>query len=263
MARKRGEFNVGCQLQWRDRVDSTASALRHLLWPPQCLLCGGSGRAPAMDLCHACEGDLVPLGPACMRCAQPLPAVATALVCGHCLRRPPAFDRSFCAFRYAAPLDELVRAFKYGGNTASGRALAQLFCTRLRDREAPLPECFIPVPLSTRRYRERGFNQAIELGTQIERGLGIRMRADVVVRTRDTAEQAGLKPRQRRRNVRGAFAAVRALPAARIAVLDDVMTTGSTANELARVLRTAGAREIEMWAIARAGKDSGHWSTSS
>lgn len=244
---------MGCQLKWRNWVDSAAIAVQRVLWPPRCLLCGGDGQQPATDLCWRCEADLVPLGPACLRCAQPMHTAADVGLCGQCLRRAPWFDRSVCAFRYQAPLDELIRSFKYRGNTASGRLLGQQFCRALGMREGPLPQCIVPVPLSARRYRERGFNQAIELGTQISARLGIAMRADVIVRTRDTAEQAGLKPRQRRRNVRRAFAAVSRLDATHVAVLDDVMTTGCTANEVARVLRSAGATRVEIWAIARAG----------
>jgi ComF family protein len=169
------------------------------------------------------------------------------------LRHPPFFDRVDCAFRYEAPLAATVRRFKYRGDAASGRLLAELFCKALQARGPRLPDCIIPVPLAPRRYRERGFNQAIELGIQIGRRLGVPLRTHIVVRSRDTSEQAGLAPRQRRRNVRKAFAVVSPIHAKRVAVLDDVMTTGSTANEVARVLRAAGALEIEVWAIARAG----------
>ena len=254
MGGKGGGSKMACQLDWRNRVDSARHVLQRMLWPPQCLLCGGAGQPPSTDICRDCEADLIPLGVACMRCAQPLPVVAMP-ACGQCLRRVPSFDRSFCAFRYEPPLAELVRSFKYHRNTAGGRLLAHLFCNRLESRRGPWPDCIIPVPLAHRRYCERGFNQAIELGAQIERRIGIPMRTDVVVRVRETTEQAGLKPRQRRRNVRRAFAVVRPLRAARAVVLDDVMTTGSTVNEVARVLRIAGAREVEIWAIARAGRD--------
>ncbi|MET0661228.1 MAG: ComF family protein [Steroidobacteraceae bacterium] len=246
---------MACQLNWRNLVDSAGRTLQRMLWPPRCLLCGGAGQLPSVDICRDCEADLVPLDVACVHCAQPLLPVAATLTCGHCLRRPPSFDRSFCAFRYEAPLAELVRGFKYRRDTASGRLLAHLFCKRLQSREGSMPDCIVPVPLAQQRYHQRGFNQAIELGTQIERRIGVPMRTDVIVRVRETSEQAGLKPGQRRRNVRRAFEAVKPLQAARVAVLDDVMTTGSTVNEVARVLRTAGALEIEVWAIARAGRD--------
>lgn len=245
---------MDCQPKWRNRVDDGWRALQRVLWPPLCLLCGGVGTPPSTDLCRGCEGDLVPLGAGCARCAHPLADGVTGQVCGDCLRRPPPFQRSFCAFRYEAPLDELVRAFKYRGNTASGRVLAKLFCDQLNTRPRPLPECIVPVPLSPRRYRDRGFNQAIELGTHIERQLRVPLRADVLIRIRDTAEQAGLKPLDRRRNVRRAFALARPFAATHVAILDDVMTTGSTVSEVARVLRRAGVQDVEVWAIARAGR---------
>jgi ComF family protein len=112
----------------------------------------------------------------------------------------------------------------------------------------------VPVPLADQRFRERGFNQAIEIGRELELQLSIPLRCDVVARIRDTREQAGLDRKGRRKNVRNAFKVLRPMDAQRIAILDDVVTTGSTVNELARVLRKAGAEHIEVWAVARAGK---------
>jgi ComF family protein len=119
----------------------------------------------------------------------------------------------------------------------------------------PLPELLVPVPLAPRRFRERGYNQAIELGRYVEKRLRIALRADLVMRVRETREQAALDKRERRKTIRGAFEVVRALPATHIAIVDDVMTTGSTVNELARVLKKAGARRVEVWAVARAGRE--------
>ncbi len=178
-------------------------------------------------------------------------------MCGRCLRRPPRFQRSFCSFAYESPIDHLIRSFKYRGNLAAGRLLAQLFCERAAQRAAALPECIVPVPLATGRYRQRGFNQALELGSHIARKHGIPLCTDIVVRARETAEQAGLKLQQRRRNVRRAFAVVRRIDVRHVVVLDDVMTTGSTANEVAGVLRAAGVAHVEVWAIARAGAQTG------
>lgn len=240
---------MDCQPKWRILVDSA----RRLLWPPVCVLCGGRGREPAMDLCLGCETDLARLGAACPRCAQPFAPGAPALTCGRCLQRPPHFQRTYCAYLYVEPLASLIRAFKYRGDTAAGRVLGMLLSERLRERAGPLPDAIVPVPLGRQRFRTRGFNQAIELGVVIEKRLGIRMRADLVERVRDTAEQAGLGPRQRRRNVRRAFRMLKRIPGKHLVVLDDVMTTGSTVNEVARVLRAAGAEIVEVWAVARAG----------
>jgi ComF family protein len=118
-------------------------------------------------------------------------------------------------------------------------------------RGKPLPEAIVPVPLALRRYRQRGYNQAIELALTIRHISGIPVRADVAIRQRETAEQAGLDRKARRRNVAGAFAAVAPLRVRHVAILDDVVTTGSTVRELAEVLQRAGAEQIEVWAIAR------------
>lgn len=218
-----------------------------------------------MDLCPGCHGELAGArAVSCLRCAQPLPHSAGAgAICGRCLRRPPRFARSVCPFPYEGPIAHLIRSFKYRGNLAAGRLLAQLFCEHARLHNEPLPDAIVPVPLATRRYRARGFNQAIELGRYIGRQMRVPLSADLVVRSRETAEQAGLKPGQRRRNVRRAFAVTRVVDVRRVAILDDVMTTGSTVNEVARVLRAAGAVRVEVWAIARAGKETRGGSVSS
>ncbi len=234
----------------------TGTILRWL-WPSRCVLCSGPGRI-ALDLCNDCHADLPRNEVACARCAQPLavasPAIAT-LLCGGCLRRPPHFDVARCAFRYAYPVDHLVRALKFRGAVTQARVLGELLAAHIADRSPQaLPACLIPVPLARKRFQARGYNQAIEISRSIERRLGIPLRTELVVRMRETTEQAGMKKHQRRRNVRGAFTLTAALPAKHVAIVDDVITTGSTANELARVLKRAGADRVEVWAVARAGR---------
>ena len=177
---------------------------------------------------------------------------ATSTLCGGCLRRRAAFDASHVAFRYAYPIDHLVQAFKYGGQEQCGRVLGSLLARHVRTRTDPWPEVLVPVPLARRRYRRRGFNQAIELARSLRDIPQLEVRTDLVVRVRETLEQASLDRKARRRNVRGAFDLVRPLTTGHVAILDDVVTTGSTVSELAKVLRRAGARRIEVWAIARA-----------
>jgi ComF family protein len=219
-----------------------------------CILCRGAGQ-PGLDLCAACALDLPANDVACSRCAIPLTASANAAyVCGACLRRRPAFHAAFVPFRYDYPLDWLIHGLKYRREAASGRILGALLARRLLAQPArSFPELIIPTPLSIRRYRERGFNQAIELARPVSAAIGAPWRADLVVRHRETREQSGLGRRERRRNVRGAFALCKPLPARHVAILDDVVTTGSTAHELARVLRRGGATRIELWGVARAG----------
>jgi ComF family protein len=225
------------------------------LLPPSCVLCGGPGQPPDLDLCAACELDLLPNSPACARCGDPLAGNAGGtLVCGACIRRKPHFHATYCAFRYSYPLDRLVLGLKFHGAIAHGRVLGTLLGRRVASQAtAALPDLIVPMPLSDARFRERGYNQATELGRPVSRILGIPLRTDLVVRHRHTREQAALTRKDRRKNVRGAFAATGKIADASLAVLDDVVTTGSTANELARVLLRAGAREVQVWAVAHAG----------
>jgi ComF family protein len=210
----------------------------------------------ALDLCAACEAELPANRSACQRCAEPLSATSKSLVCGACLQRPSLFDATYAPFRYAYPLDHLIQGLKFRREIAAGRVLGQLFARSLiRSRRDALPELIVPVPLARGRYRERGYNQACELALPIVELTGIALRSDLVARRRETQEQTTLDRSRRRRNVRGAFVSLAPLPAQHVAILDDVITTGSTVAELAKVLRHAGAQHIEVWAIARAGRE--------
>jgi len=248
-----------CQPALRRTVDK-GRAFARALFPPVCLLCRGRGQllddGERVDLCRACEIEMPWNEKACRICALPLPPThETGDLCATCLYRPPPYIASTVPLRYAYPLDHLVHGLKFRGELACGRVLGQLFAQHVdATRRDPLPELIIPVPLAPRRYRQRGFNQAHELAGPLARLLRVPVRPDLVVRQKETLEQLPLDRKQRRRNVRDAFAAPAALPARHVAILDDVVTTGSTVTELARVLALSGAERIEVWAIARAGK---------
>jgi ComF family protein len=232
-------------------VDRWTKALSAWLWPPRCVLCGQAGQ-PGLDLCAGCEADLPINDAACSQCAEPLAgAIGRSLLCGACLRRMPPFQ-CCAAFRYAYPVDRLIQGLKYRRRLAYGRVLGQLLARRLMTRDGALPQLIVPVPLGTRRYRERGYNQARELALPIHHALGLPLRSDLIVRRRETLEQAALDRKQRRKNIRDAFALTGALPSRHIAIVDDVVTTGSTVTELAKLLRRAGAERVEVWAVARA-----------
>jgi ComF family protein len=242
----------GRQQRWRSVIGRLAALPLQLLLPARCLLCDGAGQPPDVDLCAACEVELPQNLRACRRCAMPLEFTAGISICGACVHRPPRFDAACCPFVYAYPVDHMVRALKYHGGVPYGRVLGGLLATRLRgERQAQLPEMLLPVPLAFGRFRERGYNQAIEIARYLERGLEVPMRADVLLRTRETLEQAGLPRRERRKNIKGAFA-LRTAAASHVALVDDVITTASTVNELARLLKANGVERVEVWAVARA-----------
>ena len=228
--------------------------LEHLVLPPTCLLCGAAGAA-GLDLCAGCLNDLSRNLAACPRCATPLPAGWSG-PCNHCRAQPPDFDRAFVPFRYQPPVDFLIVRLKFSGRLTCARVLGELFAAALAERGEPPPDCIVPVPLHPRRLRERGFNQALELARATARRFRIPLWSNGLRRVRHTVPQTQLDARQRQTNPLGAFALAAPLSGSRIALMDDVVTTGSTVAECARVLRAGGATEIEIWAIGRAGGDS-------
>jgi ComF family protein len=223
-------------------------ALHGWLLPPRCLLCGASGHGDS-DLCADCAAELPRNQRCCARCALPL-AVPAAL-CGHCQRRPPPWDGAWVPFRYGWPLNPLETRFKFGHDLAAGRVLARQWLAE--EPATPLPALLLPVPLHRTRLRQRGYNQALELARPLARHFALPLRHDVLRRVRATHAQTELDAVARRRNVHGAFALREgvALPA-HVAVLDDVMTTGATLAECARVLKDAGVARVDVWALARA-----------
>jgi ComF family protein len=228
------------------------SLWQRVLLASTCVLCGSEGQSH-IDLCKECAGDLPIAQQACHRCGEPLSGNNSPTLCGVCLRKPPRFHHTHCAYRYSYPIDHLIRALKYRDRLAHGRVLGDLLAHSLQSvRSETWPEVLLPVPLADDRYRERGFNQALEIAARLEVQLKIPVSAELLTRTRITGEQAGLDRAARRRNVRKAFALCAPLNAKHVAIIDDVVTTGSTANEIAGVLKRAGATRIEVWAVARA-----------
>jgi ComF family protein len=215
------------------------------LFAGACFLCRGE----AGDLlCAACAAELPRLAPPrCPSCALPSPAGER---CGRCLAHPPAFDATFAALDYAFPADALVHALKFRSELSLAPLLASCLDEALARSGAGEVGCVAPVPLSAQRLRSRGFNQALEIARRLEQGAG-RLEAGLLARERDTAAQFDLPWAERQRNVRGAFRVARALGGASVAVVDDVMTTGATLDEIARALKAAGASRVVNWVVAR------------
>lgn len=214
-----------------------------------CLLC----RAPANEsgLCADCVADLPRLTLACRRCALPL-ETSEAELCGECLASPPPFDATFAGFIYADPVDHLVTELKYRGHLPVARLLAGQLAARVAGRRV---DVLIPMPLHRDRLRERGFNQAAELCRALARHSGIPWSTSKLARTRAGQSQRESNRRERQRNVRRAFEWAAPLPCpARVALVDDVLTTGATARAAAATLKQAGAEWVEVWVAARTPK---------
>lgn len=218
-------------------------------YPPRCSLCGDAGH-DKLDLCVGCCNALARIPQPCYQCGLPLSG-AEAKVCGICLKKPPNFDHVVCGYLYQQPLASLVQGLKFKARLQYARVLAQLMLMGLASRQHTLPERLIPVPLHASRIRERGFNQAQLLAHLLSQALNIKLDAKSCRRHQHTQTQSNLNASQRRGNMRGAFKVIPP-PAAHVAIVDDVMTTGSTANELARALKRAGAERVEVWLASRA-----------
>ena len=218
--------------------------LGNLLFGGSCFLC--KGKAAAL-LCAACDADLPRLGPQhCPRCALASPAGA---LCGRCLAQQPAYDATHAALAYRFPADALVHSLKFHSELSLAPLLGQFIVEKVST--ARRVDFLVPVPLSVNRMRERGFNQALEIARHVAGATGVRLAPELCERTRDTPAQIGLPMEERARNVRGAFRCPRLLEGAEIAVLDDVMTTGTTLDEIAAMMKRAGAARVENWVVAK------------
>ena len=222
--------------------------------PGVCLLCDrGSPPGQDLDLCEDCLTALPWNLDACVRCGEPVPA-GLAQTCPICDTWPPPYTRTVAPLRYEGPVARWVRQLKEHMGMVEGRTLGLLLAEAafdVYDRE-PRPHALIPVPLTLGRLARRGHNQALALALPVARRLRIPLLRSGARRTRRTPPQRGLGLEQRLHNLAGAFATRLDLRGRRIGIVDDVMTTGTTAAELARTLLAAGADEVHVLCAARA-----------
>ena len=232
--------------KWRGRAARGALAGVAIALPQRCALCScATGDA---CLCDACAAAIAPAADACPRCALPS---AGGVPCGRCLAHPPAWDAALAAGPYAFPLDRMVQRLTYAADLPIAAALGERLAHAAMSADAVARvDALVPMPLAPARQRERGYNQAREIAKAVMRTAGLRVR-DGLVRSRHAPPQADLPWRERVRNVRGAFAAAASFAGARVALVDDVMTSGATAAAAVSALRRGGALRVEVWTVAR------------
>jgi ComF family protein len=227
------------------RCQGFLAQLRDQLLPAQCLLC--SQHSGHELLCTDCAADIARLsGPTCPRCAIP---TTHGERCGRCLHQPPFFSTTLAIFPYEFPVDRMIHAFKYGHQLALAGWFGEHLARRLKADDFDL---ILPMPLHPTRLRERGFNQAMEIARVLEKRLSRPVDRSSLHRTRATETQARLTLKARHDNMRGAFECRTELGGRNILLIDDVLTSGATANECARVLKLHGAGEIHLAVVARA-----------
>lgn len=249
----------------RQLFTCTMPALRHLLLqqirnsiasmlPCSCVLCGATG---ATLICISCQHQFFNNTTSrCIQCAIPLTEMAKNLRCGDCLSAPPNFDHTVVVCNYAAPADQLILAYKFGHRLP----IATLFSNMLRDailkeHQQFLCDVLCPVPLGRKRLTERGYNQSLEIAKPLAHHLGVPIHSQLLRRIRETAQQSSLHPDDRHKNVRNAFTidspAIELIRGKHIGVVDDVMTTGTTLNEIAALLKRFGAVKVSNYVFAR------------
>lgn len=220
------------------------SIINQVAGPPVCQLCGDPGVGP--EICLGCYRDLPRARHPCPTCAGPCSLPGP---CADCINRPPAYDRVAAPFIYGFPVDRMIRRLKYRGRLPHARLLGELLGHAVRRLEAP-PAVVVPVPLHRRRLRQRGFNQAREIAAAVARVASLPLRDRLCIRRLDTPPLWSLDPPRRRSQLKQAFEC-NDTPPHRVAIVDDVLTTGATVTALTRALKRAGARYVEVWAVAR------------
>lgn len=233
------------------KVYNWLSIIQDTLLPPTCILCGNPGFG-RLDLCPSCHKHLPRNNLCCYRCAEIFTTpIAAPTLCGRCLSETPSFDETYAPFIHQEEIRHLITGLKFGAQFKNARLLGTLLAEHLQ-KTAERPDCIVPVPLHNARYRERGFNQAFEIAKTVSKTLQIPIDFSSCMRHKDTPHQTGLSAKKRRQNLRRAFSVQKPIHTNHVAILDDVMTTGSTANALASVLKKAGASRVDVWVCARA-----------
>lgn len=222
-----------------------------------CILCG---TASNQSFCNPCFNSLPALSiHHCSVCLKKMAANVSGnevRKCGTCLTKPPAYNTTIAALSYTFPVDALIHALKYQAQLAIAPILAELLIGKLNPPEMPeKPALIIPMPLHPKRLQERGFNQALEIAQHVSQRINVPLSTTSCERIKNTLPQTKLPWKSRQKNVRKAFSCQMDLTGKHVAVIDDVMTTGATLNELAQLLRKQGATEITNWVIARVRTD--------
>ena len=227
----------------------------------ECVICARPGRH-SLDLCDDCESLLQQclhtdasgyVSHLCLTCGEELAGAGVEL-CDECSRRSSAFTRIVAPYRYAFPLDRLLHSQKYGDKRVLGRIFGVLLATSVRavtQVGMALPSRLIPVPLHADRRQRRGYNQSADIARWCAGELGLQSSSQAVSRLVDTGSLAGLSRVERQYRILGAFQADDSVAGQHLAIIDDVLTTGSTARELARELYDTGAASVELWVLAR------------
>lgn len=223
----------------------------NLFWRSSCVLCGYSTKQ-AVSLCADCQNDLPKIESSCFKCG--IPVAVGCKVCGQCIQKPPDVDYNFSAYHYESPIDYLIAQLKFEQKLFCADILGHIMVTSLKTMPVQdnYPDVILPVPLHKKRLIKRGFNQSLEISKVVSKALKIPIDYQLATRIRATKAQMELTALQRKKNIKGCFQVRSMSGYNHVVLIDDVVTTGSTTNELAKSLKASGIETVGVWAIARA-----------
>lgn len=218
------------------------------LLPPTCSACQSTISDLDYPFCNNCYTTLPFQRYGCGKCGQVF--AANQDYCGRCISKPPPFDECFCPYQYASPISEQIRDFKYHQRPELARPLAQILAREILANQLDLPDLLVPVPMHLSRLANRGYNQSVRLAQELGRILDIEANHKLLIKKHKTTPQAKLTLKQRSTNLKGSFSIKRSIQASRVAIIDDVVTTGATAAEIAKILKRNGVDYVQVWGIA-------------
>jgi ComF family protein len=224
------------------------------LLPRICVSCGFNSYNLKLDLCADCKQHLPWIDTRCYQCGAQITKPSESIVCEKCQSSPPPFNRLCALFKYKPPVIRLIGSLKFGRQLYPAQVFGHLLTEAIMQRwyvQQPLPQLIIPVPLHEKRHRQRGYNQATEISLPIAKTLHIPLGLDVCERVRYTKAQAKLNRAYRTRNLTAAFKAKISSKYKSVALVDDVVTTGSTVRAVSMALIAAGVENIEVWCVCR------------
>lgn len=202
----------------------------------------------ASAFCEVCYQELPFQSRTCAHCGQIF--AADTDYCGRCINAPPFYDECFCPFEYQTPIKDLICALKYNDKAEYAKMIGRLLASEVKQHQISIPEAIIPVPIHISRLRSRGFNQAKLIADEVGRELNIKVFNNVITKTKATLPQAQQSLINRKKALHNCFAIQKKLSAQNVAIIDDVVTTGSTVNEIAKILKKNGVDYIQVWGLA-------------
>ncbi len=223
-------------------------SLLHAIFPSYCLLCAHNTKRPE-QICIQCESLLPWIQISCIQCAAPI-IKSDITYCGSCLSNPSDIDHTTCIFTYTQPIRHWVKLYKYHDQLHFKRLFSYWMAKTTNHRRNNI-DLIIPVPIHTKKQRQRGYNQCDLIGKEIASKLNIEYSRNTLIKNINTPPQTSLKKKERERNIHNSFSVKKDINQLRIAVVEDVITTGSTIRSISKILKKNGAARVEIWAIAR------------